>query len=98
MLRIIYGAVIINQPISNWLYLTVMSASFYMSLGKRRNELALADKNASKVRKVLKYYSYEFLDKNMYVWMTMTIAFYSLWSIGGENLIWTVPIVSIILM
>ena len=41
MLRILYGAVIIDVYVSSWLYLTVMALSFYLGLGKRRNELNL---------------------------------------------------------
>ena len=39
VLRIIFGASIINVEVSNWLYLTIISFSFYLALGKRRNEL-----------------------------------------------------------
>ena len=39
LLRLSYGGVVANIEISEWLYLTVIMASFYMGLGKRRNEL-----------------------------------------------------------
>lgn len=39
LLRVLYGAAIGDIEISNWLYLTILSFSFYMGLGKRRNEL-----------------------------------------------------------
>ena len=39
LIRVLYGAWITNIDISNWLYLTVIAASFYFALGKRRNEL-----------------------------------------------------------
>ena len=84
--------------VSSWLYLTVISISFYLGLGKRRNELV---KHSDKeTRKVLKYYTQDFLDKNMYVCMALSIVFYALWALNYANnlLLWTVPIVMIIAM
>ncbi len=74
LIRILYGSAITNIEVSNWLYLTVISGSFYMGLGKRRNEIK---KQGDKSREVLKRYSKEFLDKNMYVCLTLSIVFYA---------------------
>lgn len=103
VLRVIYGAAIVGSSTSAWVYLTVFSLSFYLGLGKRRNELT---KTQGNTRKVLQYYSYDFLDKFMYLCLTLAITFYALWSAdaqvaakyGTDKLIWTVPIVIIILM
>lgn len=86
VLRVIYGGLLLNIEISNWLFLTILSASFYMALGKRNNELKKL-KN-SETRNVLKYYPKEFLDKNMYVFLSLTIVFYSLWATMGVNNQW----------
>lgn len=102
-LRVLYGAVIIGVEISSWLYLTIISFSFYLSLGKRRNEI---EKNGTQSRKVLQYYTKEFLDKNMYMCLALTIVFYALWCVSpmsmekfnSQYLIWTVPLVMIICM
>lgn len=102
-LRVLYGAVIIGVEISSWLYLTIISFSFYLSLGKRRNEI---EKNGVQSRKVLQYYTKEFLDKNMYMCLALTIVFYALWCVSpmsmeefnSQYLIWTVPLVMIICM
>ena len=60
LLRVLYGGEITDVPISYWLYLIVITFSFYMGFGKRRGELEIkGDKNT---REVLKKYSYEFLD------------------------------------
>lgn len=100
--RVLYGASILDITVSNWLYLTVISISFFFALGKRRNEII---KNGSRGRSVLKKYSKDFLDKNMYMFLSMSIIFYSLWVSdkyltfkNGNFLIWTVPIVMIIIM
>lgn len=104
LIRVFYGSAISGRAVSNWLYLTVIAVSFYLGLGKRRNELALLEENET--RSVLKYYSYNFLDKNMYICSALTIVFYSLWSVDSvtveffENnaMVWTVPIVILICM
>ena len=103
LLRVLYGSAITSIVVSNWLYLTVIAMSFYLGLGKRRNELK---NEGSKSRKVLKYYNHDFLDKNMYMFLGLTIVFYSLWCVdsatiarySNNNLVWTVPLVMIICM
>lgn len=91
LIRVLYGAYLINVNVSNWLLLTIIAISFYLALGKRRNEIK---KSGSNSRQVLQYYSIDFLDKNMYLFLGLTIAFYSLWCNDNANkyLIWTVPI------
>ncbi len=104
LIRIIYGAIITNIQISNWLYLTVIVGSFYFALGKRRNELRRS--GGGTTRKVLEAYSVDFLDKNMYMCLALTNVFYALWSVDSYtvtthrdgNLIWTVPLVLLITM
>ena len=93
------GARITEITISGWLYLTVFSGAFYMGLGKRRNELKNQGESGE-TRAVLKNYTYGFLDRNMYVCLTLTDTFYALWAMSRENryLIWTVPVVMLILM
>jgi len=73
--------------------------SFYLGLGKRRNEII---ENKDDSRTVLSKYNQNFLDKNMYICVALTIVFYSLWCIDNVMLIpyimWTVPLVMIICM
>lgn len=103
LLRVLYGALITGIDVSNWLFLAVMTLSFYMSLGKRRNELR---QNGVQGRKVLAFYNDSFLDKNMYMCLTLAIIFYSLWSTDPKTvemynsryLIFTVPFVILISM
>lgn len=94
LLRVLLGSAVTGIVISNWLYLTVVSVSFYLALGKRRGELR---RQSGTTRKVLKYYNNEFLDKNMNICLTLAIVFYSLWTADAANaqthLIWTVPLV-----
>ena len=103
IIRLYFGSVISNIEVSKWLYLTVLAGAFYISLGKRRNEI-LNQKNNT--REVLKMYSESFLDKNMYVFLTLTLVFYSLWTIDPitisnlslHYLSWTVPFIIVIFL
>ncbi|MDD3569488.1 MAG: decaprenyl-phosphate phosphoribosyltransferase [Lachnospiraceae bacterium] len=100
LLRVLYGATIINSGVSQWVYLTVMSVSFYMGFGKRRNEIVRLGENTS-TRNVLKHYNHSFLDKNMYMSMSLAIVFYSLWAVDSDiiikyhtdKLVLTVPLI-----
>ena len=103
VLRVVYGANVTATELSKWLYLTIMSGSFFMGFGKRRNEIL---KQGNETRKVLKFYTKEYLDKFMYVCLILTIVFYALWSIDAttisrletDYLAYTVPIVLVIFM
>lgn len=104
LIRILYGALIMDIAISNWLYLTVITLAFYFALGKRRNELRHS--NDGKTRNVLKAYPVNFLDKNMTICLTLANVFYALWSMdestisfyNNKYLVLTVPIVLLITM
>ena len=82
VLRVLFGASIFDIEVSSWLYLTVLAAAFYASLGKRRNEIIV---NGTKSRKVNEAYSLNFLDKNMYVSQALILVFYSLWAVDPNG-------------
>ena len=108
VLRVLFGSAISGIEISNWLCLTVFASCTYLALGKRRNEYRLAraasqDEDSRPTRGVLKFYNYEFLDKNMHICLGLTITFYALWCVdpltvqkaGNTHLVWTVPLLVI---
>lgn len=99
VLRVLFGGEIVDIEVSRWLYLTILAGAFYMGLGKRRGELAT---NGVKSRKVNEFYSHNFLDKNMYVCLALTLVFYSLWATDPNRdnplMFWTIPLVMILLM
>lgn len=98
VLRVLYGAEAIDVTISSWLYLSVLAGALYLGLGKRRGELRT---NGAKSRKVNEYYTLEFLDKNMYVCMSLLLVFYSLWAIDpgrDEALRLTIPLLILVFM
>jgi len=105
LLRLGYGAALTGINVSGWLFLTVLTMSFYMGLGKRRGELV----RQKDTRGVLASYSQSFLDKSMGMCLTLTVAFYSLWAADGGamanagalragvgGMLWTVPVVIVI--
>lgn len=103
LIRLLYGGTISGIAVSDWMFLTVFSAACYLSFGKRRNELRICgDDN----RKVLKMYTYSFLDKSVQLFLTLTLVFYSLSCADSEtvvaragiNFMWSVPIVFIIFL
>lgn len=96
ILRVYYGASIINVEVSNWLFLTILNASLFLGLGKRKKELI----NSKNTRKVLENYSENFLDKFQYMNLSLTIVFYSLWAIEQKvnYLYLTIPLIIIIFM
>jgi len=97
ILRIYYGAALVDVVVSSWLFLTILSASVFLALGKRKKELAA---NGAAVRKVLNKYNLEFLDRFTAVFLAGIFIFYSLWAIEQENnyLTMTIPLVMMIFM
>ena len=97
VIRVIFGGVTTGIEVSSWLYMTVIAGSLYLSLGKRRNEIRL---HGTENRTVNKYYSIGFLDKNMYVSMSLLVVFYSLWatdpSRGNALLYLSIPMLILI--
>jgi len=103
LIRILFGAIIIGIDISVWLYLIIIMGSYYLGLGKRRNEIT---GNEDGRRTVLRFYSHNFLDKNMYVCQALCVVFYALWSIDSVTIerfntsafVYTIPLIFIILL
>ena len=92
-------SVLWKREISNWFSLTIICGTFYLASGKRRNELV---RNEVKKKEVLKFYTYNFLDKIMYMCITLALMFYSLWTLETMptlkfNLVWTIPLLMLII-
>ncbi|MGE5138240.1 MAG: decaprenyl-phosphate phosphoribosyltransferase [Rudaea sp.] len=86
MLRTVAGAVVIQVPISPWLYVMALLLSLFLGFGKRRNELTLLEGAATNHRTILKEYSLELLDEMMSVTTASTVIAYSLYTFSAENL------------
>ncbi|MBO7671983.1 UbiA prenyltransferase family protein [bacterium] len=96
VIRIYYGGALADVLVSDWLFLTVLSASLFLALGKRKKEFLVKEN----VRKVLERYSKDYIDKLIYVFVALTFVFYSLWAMEQDvkYLIYTVPIIVLIFM
>lgn len=97
-LRVLYGSFVSGVPISGWLYLAVVSLSFFLAIGKRRNEKRVCGDGT---RGVLDRYNESFLNMNMYLYLALFIAFYAVWSMDGGELTlktWTTPLVMVMML
>jgi len=103
VIRVLFGALIIGVNISVWLYLVITLGAFYLGLGKRRNEIT---DNETGTRVVNKFYTHNFLDKNMYVCQALCVVFYAMWSIDSVTIerfntsafVYTIPMILVILL
>jgi len=103
VIRVLFGAVIIGVDISMWLYFVITTGAYYLGLGKRRNEISA---NETGTRAIMKFYSHNFLDKNMYMCQALCVVFYALWSIDSVTVdkfhtsafIYTIPLVLVIFL
>lgn len=78
IIRLIYGSILCNAPVSGYLYLTTLMIAYYFGIGKRRKEL----ENNIDIRPVLKEYSSHLLSSLHTVFLSASIISYSLWAIN----------------
>lgn len=86
VLRTVAGAVVIQVPISPWLYVLTTLLSLFVGFAKRRNELVMLEGEAVNHRAILKEYTPELLDEIMSVTTASTVIAYSLYTFTAENL------------
>ena len=86
VLRAAGGAVVLDIPISPWLYVCTVLLSLFIGFGKRRNELLLLDVGAAAHRRNLDEYSPELLDQFIMITAAATIMAYSLYTFVATNL------------
>ncbi|WOE31302.1 MULTISPECIES: decaprenyl-phosphate phosphoribosyltransferase [unclassified Acinetobacter] len=91
VLRVYAGAVALNVPISDWMFVTTLSISLYLASIKRRQELI---HNGSQSRGVLEHYSISLIDRFAEMAAVCSIIFYSLYVMSVQpKLIITIPFV-----
>lgn len=91
VLRVYTGAVALNVPVSNWMFITTLSLSLYLASIKRRQELI---QNGSQSRGVLSHYSVTLINRFAEISATTAIIFYSLYVMTVQSkLIITIPFV-----
>lgn len=91
VLRVYAGAVALDVPISNWMFVTTLSISLYLASIKRRQELI---NSGSQSRGVLEHYSIPLIDRFAEMAAIYSIIFYSLYVMAVQpQLIITIPFV-----
>lgn len=83
ILRVFAGEVVGDTHISAWLFLTVISLSLFLAIGKRRSEITLLSHQAGPLlntRKTLSHYSDKLLDIYLSIFATSTFLSYSLFT------------------
>jgi 4-hydroxybenzoate polyprenyltransferase len=83
ILRVFAGEVVSNSHISAWLFLTVISLSLFLAIGKRRSELTLLSHQPAgqmSTRKTLSHYTEKLLDIYLSIFATSTFISYSLFT------------------
>jgi len=81
ILRVLAGGIIIEVPISEWLYLCTFLLSLFLALSKRRHEVVLLAENAGLHRKILNEYSSVLLDQMIAVVTSSTLMAYALYTL-----------------
>jgi 4-hydroxybenzoate polyprenyltransferase len=86
VLRAAGGAVVLDVPISPWLYVCTVLLSLFIGFGKRRHELLLLEDGAGAHRRNLDEYSAELLEQFITITAAATIMAYSLYTFSATNL------------
>ncbi len=86
VLRVVAGAVVMEAPISPWLYLCTTLVALLLALVKRRSELRQAGDNAHSQRSSLIAYSTSSLDQLIVIAATASLVAYSLYTFTAPNL------------
>ena len=92
VVRVYAGGAASGEPVSDWLFLTIVAMSLFMAFGKRRGEMLKV--GAEDGRPVLGHYDLAYLNGIVFVCAGLSVVFYSLWAMDSEMyMIYTVPIV-----
>lgn len=86
VLRAAAGALVIDVPISPWLYVMTSLGALLISIGKRRTEKARLGEASAGHRRVLDEYSLPFLDQLIAVVAPATVVAYTIYTFSADNL------------
>ena len=104
VIRVLFGGAVAGIEVSEWLLLVMASGALYLGMGKRKGELL---KEGDGTRAVNRRYNVGFLERNMYLCLSLTLVFYALWCItsgtiehfaNGQAIIWSVLWVLVIVL
>ena len=89
LIRVYAGAFVISAHMDVWFLLTVISASLFLAVGKRRGEMTLliAQEKGINTRKVLRRYTEKLLDIYTAMFATSTWITYSLFTFNHPKIV-----------
>lgn len=96
VLRAVAGGVIIDVTLTPWFLICTLLLALFLAIGKRRHEVDLMQQNRSSSRKVLEYYSLEFLDQLSGIVTTSVVMSYALYTFTSGRTLYmmiTIPLV-----
>ncbi len=86
VIRAVAGAVVIQAPVSPWLYVCTGLGSLLIALSKRRSELVNAGDGAGKQRDTLDLYTIPLLDQLIGIAAAVALMAYTLYTFTAPNL------------
>lgn len=86
VLRAMTGALVIDVPISPWLYVVTALGALFLAIHKRRAELVLLEEGANQHRPALEDYTPELLDQMGSLVTASTLVAYGLYTFTADNL------------
>lgn len=84
VLRVYFGAVIVDISISHWLVLMTFLLSMLLVLGKRYDDVKIQDATGTVVRKCLREYNQVFLLQAMQLMAAVNIVCYLMYTTSGQ--------------
>ena len=102
IIRVFFGMILLDVPISPWLIFGVFLVAFFLGLMKRKSEIIILKEAAILHRKSFSRYSIRNLNYSLIIISILVILTYSVYSITNDptndnRLIYTIPIVAIII-
>ena len=86
VLRAVSGAVVIDVPVSPWLYMCTILGALFLGFAKRRQEIVLLQGQAPDHRRVLEEYTPALLDQLIGVVASSTVVAYSFYTFSADSL------------
>jgi 4-hydroxybenzoate polyprenyltransferase len=86
VLRAMSGALVIEVPISPWLYVVTALGALFLAINKRRAELLLLEENANRHRATLEEYTPDLLNQLAATVTASTLIAYGLYTFTADNL------------
>jgi 4-hydroxybenzoate polyprenyltransferase len=86
VLRAVGGAVVVDIPISPWLYVCTILLALFIGFAKRRHELSILEDKAGNHRRNLHNYSIELLDQFILIVAGSAVIAYSLYTFDSPAL------------